>query len=572
MPYAKPQLSDEQVRTLLSERFVAPQGELRAVEGGQIAQAIAFTASGQAYIIRINPATVPNFEKDVYVYHHYATPHVPIPPIYQLGTLGELSYAISPLMPGQNMTGLSPEETASYLPTLIATLDAIHASDVSDSRGYGAFDAQGIAPYPTWRAFITSIGDEHPPGSFYGNWHSLFAETFLEREVWERVHAAMLRLLDYCPEQRWLLHADYAFGNVLVQDGRITAVLDWANAMYGDFLFDIAWLDYGLPNHQILDRYAAYVAAQGRTIAHYQERLRCYRYLIALDSMRFYAKVGKEDEYMAIKAQILPTLLFPLSRAKLPVACVTEAGDDIAVFVEVAVYSGDVDGYVRVGSGEVAHTFGGGNQTHELDASRSPAFEDVNRGDSRAAGCQHRVEDEAHTGGRLHRQFVVVFDWFEGGVVAVEADVPHLCIGDHRQHRVYHAQPGAEDWHEADALGNLLTYGGGHRRFYVDVVGRQVGGGFVGEQYRNLAHQFAELLRLSSVRPQQRQLVAYQRMVGDVQVRHSADVGAARGFGGDADSAVVAHAASCSLLKSKLRTNKISSSRSNTISFPSISK
>ncbi|PZS00969.1 MAG: hypothetical protein DLM69_05700 [Candidatus Chloroheliales bacterium] len=308
MPSVKPQLTDEEVRTLLTERFAAPDGELRLVEGGQIAQTVAFTANGQAYILRINPPTVPNFEKDAYIYRRYATPRLPIPPIYQLGTMGWLSYAISQMMPGKNMIGLPTAEVASYVPALIETLDAIHASDVSSSTGYGAFDEHGIGPYHSWREFMISVGDEHEPGSFYGRWHSLFDDTFLARDVWDRIYAAMMRLLDYCPEQRWLLHADYAFGNVLVQDGRITAVLDWANAMYGDFLFDVAWLDHVLPDHQILDRCAAYYAAQGRTIIHYRERLLCYRYLITLDSMRFYAKVGKEAEYIAMRDQILPTL------------------------------------------------------------------------------------------------------------------------------------------------------------------------------------------------------------------------------------------------------------------------
>ncbi len=308
MPYFKPQLSDAEVRTLLTERFAAPKGELRQLEGGQIAQTIAFTAQGQDYILRLNPPSVPDFAKDAYVYRHYASPSLPIPPIYQLGMVGDLSYAISHLMPGKNMIGLPTAEIASYVPALIETLDAIHASDVSISTGYGAFDANGVAPYRSWREFMISIGDEHEPGSFYGRWHNLFDETFLEHDVWERIYAAMEQMLDYCPEQRWLLHADYAFGNVLVQDGRINAVLDWANAMYGDFLFDVAWLDHVLPDHQILDRCAAYYAAQGRVIPHYRERLQCYNYLIALDSMRYYANVGKEAEYNAYRDQILPTL------------------------------------------------------------------------------------------------------------------------------------------------------------------------------------------------------------------------------------------------------------------------
>ena len=57
-----------------------------------------------------------------------------------------------------------------------------------------------------------------------------------------------------------------------------------------------------------LDRFTAYYAAQGRTVPHFDERIRCYRYLIILDSMRFWALVGKEEEYIAMREKILPTL------------------------------------------------------------------------------------------------------------------------------------------------------------------------------------------------------------------------------------------------------------------------
>lgn len=308
MAYSKPQLSDDEIRALLSERFAAPERELRVLEGGQVAQTVAFSANGQSYVLHINPPKSITFGKDVYVYRHYATPDLPIPPIYQVGMLGELPYKISMMMPGRPMIDMSDEEIEGYVPLLIETLDRIHASGVSDSSGYGGFDERGIAPYRSWREFIASVSDEHEPGTFFGKWHTMFDETFLERDLWDRIYAAMVRLLDYCPEGRWLLHADYAFGNVLVQDGRITAVLDWANALYGDYLFDVEWLNYVLPNHQILDRFTAYYAAQGRTVPHFDERIRCYRYLIILDSMRFWALVGKEEEYIAMREKILPTL------------------------------------------------------------------------------------------------------------------------------------------------------------------------------------------------------------------------------------------------------------------------
>jgi hygromycin-B 4-O-kinase len=43
------------------------------------------------------------------------------------------------------------------------------------------------------------------------------------------------------------VHGDMVNHNVLVQDPRITAVIDWGNALYGDWLYDAAWLIFWWP-------------------------------------------------------------------------------------------------------------------------------------------------------------------------------------------------------------------------------------------------------------------------------------------------------------------------------------
>jgi thiamine kinase-like enzyme len=42
--------------------------------------------------------------------------------------------------------------------------------------------------------------------------------------------------------QGHLVHSDLLHYNVLVAADRVTAVLDWGSSLYGDFLFDLAWL------------------------------------------------------------------------------------------------------------------------------------------------------------------------------------------------------------------------------------------------------------------------------------------------------------------------------------------
>ena len=48
-------------------------------------------------------------------------------------------------------------------------------------------------------------------------------------------------------EERHLIHSDLLNFNVLVADGRISAVIDWGCGMYGDFLYDLAWFEFWSP-------------------------------------------------------------------------------------------------------------------------------------------------------------------------------------------------------------------------------------------------------------------------------------------------------------------------------------
>ena len=68
----------------------------------------------------------------------------------------------------------------------------------------------------------------------------------LER-VFDAGYARLLGLVDARPEARHLVHSDLLNFNVLAEDDRVSAVFDWGAALYGDFLWDVAWLTFWQP-------------------------------------------------------------------------------------------------------------------------------------------------------------------------------------------------------------------------------------------------------------------------------------------------------------------------------------
>ncbi|HEY6540487.1 MAG TPA: aminoglycoside phosphotransferase family protein [Ktedonobacteraceae bacterium] len=299
MPAIKPALSDEQVITLLQEHFPTPLEHLTVINSGQIAQTYSFTAGGQEYIVRFNRDNMgANFPKEAFIAGRITSPRIPIPRVVHIGRFQELHYSITVKVPGRPLDQLPAAEYARLLPEVIRTLDAIHHIDVSNwPPRYGVFDDHGVGLSASWRSYLTSIRDEEEDWNFYGKWHTLFDTTFLERDVFDSVYNEMSRLLDRCPEERNLLHGCYGFSNVIAHEGSITGVLDWIDAKYGDFVYDIAWLDFWAPEAQHGELFRHYYARQGISVPAYGERLRCYQCYIGMDALRFAAKSNQPNAY-----------------------------------------------------------------------------------------------------------------------------------------------------------------------------------------------------------------------------------------------------------------------------------
>ena len=191
------------------------------------------------------------------------------------------------------------------LPSLLARLDSIQRVETHDTTGYGDWAPDGHGRFPSWRAYLVRVIENDAEG-YYRDWHVLFRESFLERDLYEAVYRRMLRLAAHCPEERALIHNDYWFMNLLGDGKRITGVIDWANSLYGDPVYEIARLAWG-------GEYPGWWYPDGASILHtrygampgYAERIACYQCHIALDDLRFYAKTGRREEYDWSRARLL---------------------------------------------------------------------------------------------------------------------------------------------------------------------------------------------------------------------------------------------------------------------------
>lgn len=297
MESVKPEIARDKILALLAETFGEPIEELSELEGGMVAQALTFTAGARGYVLRFMTGKMEaSYRKEDFLHKYFASPDLPIPEVVRTGTHEGQFFCISRKLPGRGLKALTNEEYEKTMPSLMATLHAIHRCDVRPWAGYGWIGNDRNGLFPSWKQFLARANEEEREDGFFGKWHALFGAGILERGRFDEVYGRMTELFRHCPEDRCLLHGGYGNDNVLAEGGRVTAVLDW-EAMYGDFAYDIAWIDFWPRGVAHVEIFGQYYEKAGMPMENYRERIACYKHYMGLDAMKFFAKTKNRQAY-----------------------------------------------------------------------------------------------------------------------------------------------------------------------------------------------------------------------------------------------------------------------------------
>lgn len=279
----------------LASRFGRACDNIAPIGAGEWSKAFAFRWQGGDYVIRFG-AHREDFAKDRLA-AQYASPALPIPRIIELGRALDGYYAISERVHGSYIDCLDEAQMRAVLPSLFAVLDAARLADLSARTGFGSWDASGSAPYPSWRAALQDVASDRPTDRIHG-WRKRLATSTVRIEPFVEAYERLQALTERVPEVRQLIHSDLLHYNVLVEGNQVTGVLDWGCAMYGDFLYDLAWLCFWQPWYPAWRRIdfraeaLLHYAAIGLEVPCFEERLRCCQIHIGLAGQAYMAFAG----------------------------------------------------------------------------------------------------------------------------------------------------------------------------------------------------------------------------------------------------------------------------------------
>ncbi|SDW03241.1 aminoglycoside phosphotransferase family protein [Paenibacillus sp. CF384] len=286
----KPQLTIETIMAAVTQEIGSLSGWERVSEGEE-SQAFAIRFGGGEYILRIN-RSADGFHKDAFCYRHFASADLTIPEIVSIGTLADdYAYCISRRAPGVTLQDMNVSDRAAATESVMHVIEAMARTDITDTEGYGPFNAQGIGYFGNWHDFIMSITDE----SRY-DWDAI--RLFLCDFRIDSYLQVITANAPHCPEVRQLVHGDFGSNNLLTNNGLITGVIDWSEAMFGDPLYDIANIFFWRTWLDCMEVQAQHIEKNHQDMMQQAELLRCYQLRIGLEVI-YSGAMDRDEEVLA---------------------------------------------------------------------------------------------------------------------------------------------------------------------------------------------------------------------------------------------------------------------------------
>lgn len=296
-------------RDFLAARFGEPvRGGVSPIGVGAWSQAYGFSHNGHDYVIRF-AALREDFDRDR-IAAAFSSPALPVPRMVAIGKAFGGFYAITERAAGDFLEDADAAQMRRVLPALFAALDAARSVDLSRSTGYGTVDITGDAPYPNWQAALLAVARDDPRHRTHG-WRERLDASPYGLAAFDAASACMASLAARCPNDRHIIHSDLLNRNVLIAGDHITAVLDWGCMMYGDFLYDIAWLTFWAPWYpawrdiDVEAEALAHARAIGLDLPDAFARLRCYELHIGLVHFAYNAFLGNWSAYEQVVARTM---------------------------------------------------------------------------------------------------------------------------------------------------------------------------------------------------------------------------------------------------------------------------
>jgi len=125
-------------------------------------------------------------------------------------------------------------------------LTAMQEINLDSVEGFGTLTPAGQGAFNSWSEALLDVCNDRPDSLTHG-WRNALAGLPRVQRIFDQFYGQLEKLVMLCPEQKRLIHMDLLYQNLLVEEHRIAAVLDWGCAMIGDPVYDFALVSFFEP-------------------------------------------------------------------------------------------------------------------------------------------------------------------------------------------------------------------------------------------------------------------------------------------------------------------------------------
>lgn len=286
------------VRLGPSVRDVIPLG------AGQWSRAFSFDRNDSSLVVRFGDHDE-DFAKDRLA-ASWQQPGLPVPDFIDMGEAFGTFYAITERAHGRFLDQLTRNEVPAVLPSLLDVLDALRRVRVATSVGFGVWNRDGVGDHSSWKDALLAVETRRP--RIIG-WNRRLQDWPECRQAFDQGLERLHSLVDHVPSRRDVIHRDWLNRNVLVNGAEVTSVFDWGCSMYGDHLYDVAWLTFCASYTAGFDRVETHRVARQHYVDDgfdpddFDLRVTCYELHIGLGALTYRAFLGDRGgaQYLATK-------------------------------------------------------------------------------------------------------------------------------------------------------------------------------------------------------------------------------------------------------------------------------
>lgn len=303
---SSPQTPVEEIEKFLVATHGQEVGGLRPLDGGFWSSAYGYQIGEQDLVLRLSDSSG-GFEMDRAA-HRFARPGLPIPEVLEIGEALGRSFAISRRAHGSFLEDVQPDRVDRAAPMIDGLLGALRSVIAPPGASVDWFDHGPSSP-TTWCGWLR---DRLVDGSdnVVRGWRDKIASDRNLDTLYRQTEQRVLELLEVCPERRDLVHGDLLHQNVLIgaDAGEVTAVFSWKCSVWGDHLYDVAWLSFWEPWHPGIASVDAWARAVGQKIdgdslADAALRHHCYELNIGAQHLAWCSWTGNSTSLAGVAAR-----------------------------------------------------------------------------------------------------------------------------------------------------------------------------------------------------------------------------------------------------------------------------